>query len=408
MTAPKDKAKKFLTPGADAANHGSMSSRFEAVWRAVQEKVDSGWAPGIVAGVRHRGTTEYFAAGVRTLGGPEPMHAGTPFRMASLGKPMGGALAVAMMADGTLAPDDPADMWLPELAFPHVLTSPDAPLDSTVAAEHEITVRQLLTLTHGMGYMDPDTPLAHAMDAAGLFTGARRHTLHPDEYMSRVGGLPLAHQPGTRWSYHVGSDILSVLLARAGRAPLGQLLQEYIGTPLGLSATAFYGDPAELPTAYEPSAEGLAVFDGPSGQFSQQPEFESFGGGLVSSVADYLTFLAALADDTLLPAELRAEMTRDQLTEAQRGGSEELLGPGMSWGWQVSVQTGEADPWGAPGRFGWMGGSGTTAFVDPSRELIGVLCTQRIIMDAYDDFSWFWGPLAKAAGPAGTRAGQAG
>ncbi|MFQ4148328.1 serine hydrolase domain-containing protein [Arthrobacter sp. LAPM80] len=377
-----------------------MSTHFAPVWRALEGVVASGWAPGLVAGIRHGGTTEYFATGVRTLGQPQPMRTDTPFRIASLSRPLAGALAASMIADGSLALDDPADMWLPELAFPRVLASPDAPLSNTVAAEHEITVRQLLTLTHGLGLTFDDTPLAQAMAAAGLVPGPRPPAMMADEYMHRIAALPLAHQPGTRWSYHTGSDILSVLLARAGQAPLRQTLWERIAGPLGMDSTAFYGDPDELPTAYEPTTSGLAVFDGPGGSFSEPPPFESLGGGLVSTVPDYLSFLAALADDTLLPAELRAEMTRDQLTEGQKEGLAEMVGPGVSWGWQISVETGAHQAWSAPGRFGWTGGMGTTAYVDPSRDLIGVLFTQRLMAGPTEDFAYFWEPLLAAIGPA--------
>ncbi|AIY01900.1 putative beta-lactamase [Arthrobacter sp. PAMC 25486] len=375
-----------------------MSADFDGVWRALEEKVASGWAPGMVAGIRHRGATEYFATGVRTLGQKALMRTDTPFRVSSLGKPLAGALAVSMIADGSLALDDPVDIWLPELAYPRVLTSPDAPLESTVSADHDITVRQLLTLTHGMGITFEDTPLARAMDAAGLLPGPRPLPMTADEYMSRIGALPLAHQPGTRWSYHVGSEILSALLARAGQAPLGELLRERITGPLGLASTGFSGDPGELPTAYEPTTAGLAVFDEPGGLFSAPPPFETLGGGLVSTVPDYLAFLAALADDTLLPSDLRAEMTKDQLSDEQKEGLTGMVGPGVSWGWQVSVDS--------HGRYGWTGGAGTTAYVDPEKDLIGVLFTQRLMAGPDEDFSYFWEPVAEALEPATNTGGQ--
>lgn len=324
------------------------------------------------------------------------MRTDTPFRIASLSKPVAGAVAASMIADGSLAPEDPVDIWLPELAFPRVLTSPDAPLTHTIPADHDITVRQLLTLTHGMGVAFEDTPLAQAMTAAGLVPGARPLKMTADEYMRRIAALPLAHQPGTRWSYHVGSDILSVLLARAGQAPLHDILRERITGPLGMDATGFWGDPARLPTAYQPTTQGLEVFDEPGGLFSRPPAMESFGGGLVSTVPDYLTFLAALSEDTLIPSEQRVEMTRDQLTEEQKEGLAGMVEPGASWGWQVSVETHAHNRWSAPGRFGWNGGTGTTAYADPSRDLIAVLFTQRLMSGPDDDFDYFWGPLAEA------------
>lgn len=386
-----------------------MSTQFDAVWRALEAKVESGWTPGMVAGIRYRGNTEYFATGVRTLGQPAKMRTDTPFRIASLSKPLAGALAISMIADGTLALDDPADIWLPELAYPRVLTSPDAPLQGTVAAEHAITVRQLLSLTHGLGAIFADTPLARAMDAAGVSPGLLPPAMTADEYMLRMTELPLAHEPGFRWSYHVGSEILSVLLARAGQAPLHEVLRERITGPLGMESTGFIAAPDTLPTAYQPRAGGLGVFDEPGGVFSQPPLFESLAAGLVSTVPDYLDFLAALADDTLLPAGLRAQMTSDQLTPQQKVGLAGMVGPTESWGWQVSVETGSLDtrggtaapvkPWQAAGRYGWTGGFGTTAYVDPSRDLIGVLFTQRLMSGPDEDFSYFWEPLTASLEP---------
>lgn len=375
-----------------------MSAQFETVWQALRDKVEEGWAPGMVAGIRHQGTTEYFASGVRTLGRPEQMRTDTPFRIASLSKPVAGAIAASMIADGTLAPDDPADVWLPELAYPRVLTRPDAPLDSTVAATHDITVRHLLTLTHGLGAVFADTPLARAIAESGILTGAIPPDLEPGEFMHRVARLPLEHQPGERWKYHTGSDILSVLLARAGQAPLHQILTERITGPLGLKDTAFFADPNELPTAYRPGRAGLEVLDPPDGAFAREPAFESLGGGLVSTVPDYLAFLAALADGTLLPDEQRRAMTGDQLTDAQRVGMEEVAGPGTSWGWQVAVTTDGRDPWTAPGGYGWTGGTGTAAYVNPSADFIGVLFTQRAMGGPQDNFNYFWEPLAAALG----------
>lgn len=373
-----------------------MSAQFEPVWHALREKVESGSVPGMVAGIRHGGTTEYFAAGVRTLGKPEKMGTDTPFRVASLSKPVAGALAASMIADGTLAPDDPADVWLPELAFPRVLTSPDAPLESTVPAVHDITVRHLLTLTHGLGAIFGSTPLAQAMNQSGIAPSAIPPAMTHDEFMHRVGRLPLAHQPGARWSYHTGSDILSVLLARAGRAPLHEILAERITAPLAMLGTGFFGDPAGLPTAYRPGPDGLEVLDAPDGVFSREPAFEGLGGGLVSTVPDYMAFLTALSQDTLVPAEQRRLMTSDQLTATQREGMEGMAGPGVSWGWQIAVDTDGGEPWTAPGGYGWTGGMGTAAYVNPSADFIGVLFTQRAMTGPDENFNYFWEPLAAA------------
>jgi CubicO group peptidase (beta-lactamase class C family) len=154
-----------------------------------------------------------------------------------------------------------------------------------------------------------------------------------DEFMARVGALPLAYQPGTRWIYHTGSDILAVLLARAAGTPLHELLKERITDPLGMRSTGFSANGSTLPTAYRPTPGGLVVFDEYDGAFSHPPQFESLGGGLVSSVTDYLAFLSALADNKLVPADLRAQLTTDQLIAEQRAGTTGMMDPTVSWGW---------------------------------------------------------------------------
>lgn len=375
-----------------------MREDFSEVWRSLDQTVVSGRIPGLVAGIRHHGFTEYHCAGVKTLGEPAPMSTETPFRIASLSKLVAGALAVSMIADGSISPDDPVDLWLPELAFPKVLRTPESELNDTVHDDHEITVRHLLTLTHGMGVGFTDSPLNRAMKDAQLVPGASQHTLTADEYMARIGQLPLAWQPGTRWAYHVGSDILSVLLARAAQMQLSQLVEERITGPLGMESTRFWATPGSLPTAYQDAGNGLEVFDTPNGMYSREPAFQSLGGGLVSTVPDYMKFMAALADDTLLPADLRATMTSDQLTGEQKQGTKELMAPGESWGWQVCVNTKETKSEGV-GTFGWAGGTGTMSFADPSRDVVAVLFTQRLMGGPQDGFDYFTEPLAKLTGP---------
>jgi CubicO group peptidase (beta-lactamase class C family) len=372
-----------------------MTSRFEPVWRSLDDTVASGWAPGIVAGARHGGETAFFATGVKTLGEPDPMELDTPFRIASLSKLLAGVIAATMLRDGLFQLDDPVEKWLPELANPRVLVSPDAPLDQTVAATTPIAVRHLLTMTNGLGLIFEDTPLSRAMTDSGVAAGPIPPQLSADEFIARVGELPLAHQPGERWMYNMACDILSVLLARVAGKPLREVVAERITGPLEMGSTAFFGDAANLPTAYVGSEGGLTVFDRPDGKFSSQPPFETLAGGLVSTVPDYMKFLTALADDRLLPTDLRAAMTSDQLTPAQREGMAQMGDPTATWGWEVGVITEGTTPGSTPGSYGWSGGLGTNAFVDPSNDLIGIVFSQRLMSGPGDTFSYFTDPLAR-------------
>jgi CubicO group peptidase (beta-lactamase class C family) len=372
-----------------------MASRFDPVWRSLEDTVASGWAPGIVAGARHGGETEFFATGVKTLGQPDPMEIDTPFRIASLSKLLAGVIAATMLRDGLFRLDDPVARWLPELANPRVLVGPDAPLDQTVAAATPITVNHLLTMTHGLGLIFEDTPLARAMTDSGVAAGPIPPQLSADEFIARVGELPLAYQPGERWMYNMACDILSVLIARVAGKPLREVVAERITGPLEMNSTAFFGDASSLPTSYAGGPDGLTVFDPPNGTFSSPPPLETLAGGLVSTVPDYMRFLTALADDRLLSADLRDAMTSDQLTPAQREGMAQMGDPSASWGWEVGVILEGTTPGSTPGSYGWAGGLGTSAFVDPSNDLIGIVFTQRLMSGPGDTFTYFTDPLAR-------------
>jgi CubicO group peptidase (beta-lactamase class C family) len=350
----------------------------------------------MVAGIRHDGETDIFATGVLAFGSTEEMTPNTPFRIASLSKPILGTLTAALVADGMFDLEDAVDTWLPELASPRVLVRPDGPLDETVAAERPITIRHLLTLTHGLGVIFEETPISTAMQEAGVAAGAVPPQLSPEDFLARLGELPLAHQPGERWMYNLGCDILSALLPRITGVPLIDLLAARIFEPAGMTATAFTGK--GLPTEYVRTATGIEIFEPIVGVFEREPPFATLAGGLVSTVPDYLHFLSALADGTLISDELRSTMTSDQLRPAQREGTDLLLGPGTSWGWEVGVITSGTKPGASAGSYGWTGGTGTSAFVDPSHDLIGAVFTQRLMAGPQDNFDHFLQPIAGALG----------
>lgn len=382
-----------------------MTQRTDGVWRVLDEQVAAGRFPGYVAALRVDGEGEIRAGGRTAVdaGSPPmaaPMTADTLFRIASVTKPIGAALTLCLVRDGALALDDPAARWLPELADPRVLISADAPLDRTTTARRPITVRHLLTLTCGWGAVMEPTPLQAAMFERGVYPGPLGPELSGDEFVARVAALPLAFQPGEGWLYHTGIDLLGVLLTRATGRSLGDLLAERITGPLGMTGTAFWAtDAGRLATAYRPGPAGLEVFDPPDGAFARPPLFESLGGGLVATAPDLLRFFTALADGgapVLEPAEV-ARMTGDALTGEQRAQAAPLVGPGGSWGLGTGVVVRATDSSASPGSWGWTGGTGTSARVDPARGTIAVLLTQRLMTGPRDVPTEFWTAVARAA-----------
>ncbi|EIV94532.1 serine hydrolase [Frankia sp. QA3] len=380
---------------AEAAGAG-----FERVWRVPDGQVASGRIPGYVGALRIGGRVEVRAGGRMALGpASAPMAADTRFRLASLTKLTAGVLALGLEHDGVLGLDDPVARWLPEAAAPRVLVAPDAPLDRTVEVRRPITVRHLLTLTSGWGAVLAQTPLQAEMRRRGVFPGPLTPAMSADEFVARVAGLPLAFQPGEGWLYDTGIDLLGVLLARCAGRPLSELVAERITDPLGMASTGFWEpDPGRLATAYRPGPDGLEVLDAADGEFAHPPVFEELSSGLVSTAPDVLRFLCALADGgaPVLPAGAVARMTADALTDAQRDQARPIVGPGGSWGLGTGVEVEATQPWMAPGRWGWDGGTGTTGHVDPARGAVGVLLTQRAMTGPLDGFGAFWTEVAAA------------
>jgi len=183
------------------------------------------------------------------------------FRIASLMKPMTAALVLSLADEGLVDLDEPVDRLLPELAYRRVLRRTDGPLQDTVPAARPICVRELFTFTWGLGmqgamFLTP-TPwpiVAAALDWRLSTFGPPQPstTPDPDTWMARLGELPLLAQPGERWLYQTGSQVLGVLVARLVVAPLEQVLRERVLAPLGMDETGFHAaDAARLTTAYE-------------------------------------------------------------------------------------------------------------------------------------------------------------
>jgi CubicO group peptidase (beta-lactamase class C family) len=205
--------------------------------------------------------------------------------------------------------------------------------------------------------------------------------------MQRLGELPLQAQPGERWLYPAGANVLGVLVARAAGRPLEQVFRERIFGPLGMTDTAFHV-PAEkagrLITGYMNQGGKLVPFDPYNDMFLKAPAFPAGDGGLVGTADDYarfarfmLTGLAPGGRRLLSEASLKA-MTANRLTPEQIKGGAMILGPGRGWGLGLGVQVAPS-PYGVqPGAYGWDGGFGTSWFNDPARGLSAILLTQRV------------------------------
>jgi len=340
----------------------------------------------------------------------------TIFRIASITKPITAVAAMILVVECKLRLDDSIESWLPELANRRVLKSLSSEPDDTVPALRAITVRDLLTYRMGFGSVMalPDTypvqKLIREYRIGGDGPMLPSEAPAMDEWLQKLGSLPWLAQPGERWMYHVSGDVLGALIVRVSGQPLSRFMRERIFDPLGMKDTAFHV-PAErrdrLPGLYLFSrrTNKLEVFDDVANSaWRSEPPAESGGGGLVSTIDDYFAFSRMMLNkgrygrEHILSCATVELMTADQLTPAQRAGCEIFFGTHSSWGLGMAVDIQRSEIFHSPGRFGWTGGFGTTAYTDPAHAMIGILFTQRM-MDSPEPpkiFTDFW-TLAYAA-----------
>ncbi|MFG1646449.1 serine hydrolase domain-containing protein [Amycolatopsis sp. NPDC049252] len=352
----------------------------------LQKHVDAGALPGAVAVVAGPGGTEVAAAGSADVEGSRPMTEDSLFRIASLTKPITAAAVLALVDDGRLALGDPIGRWLPELADPKVVRTPAGPVDDLVPAKRPITVSDLLTSQAGWGFAsDFSLPAVQALFPVQLDGREVQHFPETDVWVARLGEVPLAYQPGESWLYDTCSAVQGVLAARVSGSSLPEFLEERILAPLGMADTGFVvgADRRDRFTSfYKTGPDGLELADAPDGQWSTMPAMPLGSGGLAGTAGDWVAFgrmllaegAAADGKRVLSPESVRL-MTTDHTTAAQREIGALFL-EGQGWGMGGSVDIAAIDPWNVPGRYGWVGGTGTSAHVVPATGTVSVLFTQ--------------------------------
>ena len=359
------------------------SDGLERLHATAERHVGDERIPGLVALVASGEQVHVETLGSLAVGGP-PVARDSLFRISSTTKPITAAATLAVIEEGLVGLHEPVDRLLPELAERRVLRRMDGPLDDTVAAQRPITTHDLLTFTFGFGMVMEmfmsETPwpvVAADADLRLATIGPPNPDVQPDPdtWIANLGTLPLLAQPGERWLYNTGASVLGVLLARATGEPFPDVLSTRVLEPLGMRDTGFWtASTARLATAYRGPDDGLVVHDPPDGSWSHAPSFPDGGAGLLSTVDDLLAFARMLLGGgapVLSPQSVRA-MCSDQLTDAQKahGGLDRDFFSGRSWGYCQAVYHG--------GAYGWDGGFGSSWLVDPGRELIVIVLTQRL------------------------------
>jgi CubicO group peptidase (beta-lactamase class C family) len=393
-----------------ATEAGFSKQRMARMREILSGHIERKEMPGLVYIVSRQDDVHLEALGSLVFDQPAPMKRDTIFRIASLSKVVTAVAAMILVEECKIRLDDSIEPWLPELGNRRVLKSISSQLDDTVPALRAITLRDLLTYRMGFGSvmaMPGTYPIQKFIresriggDGPMLPSEARGM----DEWLQQLGSLPLMAQPGERWMYHVSGDVLGALIARVSGGSFGTFLRERIFDPLGMNDTAFYVPPEKLhrlPAFYffNRQTNRLDYFDDVTqSAWSSEPLSESGGGGLVSTIDDYFAFSRMLLNkgrhgrEQILSRASVELMTSDQLTPEQRAGADIFFGAFSSWGLGMAVDIQRREIYHNPGRFGWTGGYGTTAYTDPANGMIGILFTQRM-MDSPEPpkvFTDFW------------------
>jgi CubicO group peptidase (beta-lactamase class C family) len=352
----------------------------------LQAHVSNGSLPGAVGLLARGDSVEFAAVGSASLGGP-PMTRDSIFRLASVTKPITAVAVMQLVDDGAIRLDDPVDRWLPELASPMVVRTPASDPDDVVQAVRKITVFDLLTFCAGYGFAsDFELPAVQRLFSVQKDGRNPQSFPPPDVWMADLAQVPLLCQPGEAWLYDTCATIQGVLVTRVTGQSLPYFMAERIFGPLGMTDSAFVVPVAKrdrFTSYYQTSTDGgLELADGPDGQWSTLPAFALGNGGLAGTADDLLAFARMLLADgatpdghQLLSKEAVHGMTTDQTTPAQRELSQLFL-EGQGWGFGGSVDIATIEPWNVPGRYGWVGGTGTALHIVPSAGSVAILLTQ--------------------------------
>jgi CubicO group peptidase (beta-lactamase class C family) len=376
-----------LSMSASHAQALSMSA--QVADNLLKDAVTRGDVPGVVAAVTTSSQTTYEGAfGERVLGQAVPMTMDTVMWLASMTKPIVGAAAMQLIEQGKMNLDQPAAEIIPELGEVRVLTGWDSAGQPLLRApKSKITVRQLMTHTAGFTYdiWNPET--------------ARYHKTFniPRAGSGKKAGLkiPLSFDPGTQWEYGINIDWLGQVVEAISGMTLGGYIKTNIADPLGMSSTSFKISPemrSRMAKVHQRAVDGTTLTV-TQNETNQNPEFEPGGGGLYSTAQDYLKFMRMILNkgrgngQQLLKPETVELMSKNamgplrvkMLPTQNKGASldaEFFPGIAKTWGLSFMINEERAPTGRSPGGLAWAGLANTFFWIDPKKDVAGVVMMQ--------------------------------
>jgi CubicO group peptidase (beta-lactamase class C family) len=378
-------------PTAAPESVGLSPQRLARMNRVFKEEVDKGRLPGAVIAIARKGKLAYFQSlGFRDKAANAPMKTDAIFSIASMTKPMVSVAIMQLWEEGKIRLNDPIGKYLPQLADRKVgmikAGADGKPTVDIVAANRQPTVQDLLRHTSGIPYGGRGDTAIHKMWPASSSSSAVDYT--GKEFLDKIGALPLASQPGTKWEYSFSVDVLGLIVEAVSGKTLGAYLDDRIWKPLGMVDTSF-----TVPTGKQGRYARAFEKDPLSGQpqsvlhaAGKPLKFECGGGCAVSTAADYIRFGQMLANGgTLDGKRILGRKTIEFMTADHLGPEVEnnvsvtepsRKGYGFGLGFAVRRQTGISAVAGSPGDYNWAGAFGTFFWVDPKEQLVAVYMSQ--------------------------------
>jgi len=369
---------------------GLSPERLERIAGTVQRSIDEKRIAGAVTLVARRGHVAWFKAqGMADREAGKPMRPDTMFRICSMTKPITSAAVMMLYEEGHFLLDDPVSKYLPEFKNPKVLVKPASGAPYTIPATHEITIRDLLRHTSGITY-HWNEDLGPMYKDANVASGLLPYDGTIEDSTKRLAGLPLLFNPGEKFEYSLGVDVLGRLVEVLSGKPLDEFFRTRIFEPLGMKDTYFYppdGKLERLATAYTYYDEkGLNRFpDTPitEGAFTYSADYPargpkklfSGGAGLVSTATDYARFCQMMLDGGKVGStRLLSRKSVELMTQDQLGKISPDQGFGLGFG--VNGVKAPFSELGSPGEYNWGGFFYTAFSIDPKEQMIVIFMGQ--------------------------------
>jgi CubicO group peptidase (beta-lactamase class C family) len=374
---------------------GLSPERLSRIRTKMEKHIDAGRLAGGLGLIMRHGQVGYFEAwGMSDREVGTPMREDAVFRIYSMTKAVTGVAAMMLFEEGAFALADPISNFIPE--FKEMQVAAEAPdptgkmvLTGTIPAQRPITVLDLMRHTAGFNYTGPHDErgeLLYPQRGLTMMQGG----LTSAEFVTRLAAVPLVRQPGTAWDYGFGTDVLGRLVEVLSGLTLADFFATRIFQPLGMPDTDFYVHQRNwdrLVPIYQPTQTGAVVrMTGPiQDGFLQPPAMFSGGGGLTSTLSDYLRFVRMLhhggeLDGVRLLSPRTVELMRsDVLGDIPAIGP--LLAAGHGFGLTFAINKGQGRAASLPsaGQYRWGGAAGTAFWIDPQQDMIGIFMIQTLL-----------------------------